>query len=101
MGCGGSKEAKTVHDEPARVVGGGVQQNQQQQQYQMTTPAAGGGGGGGTEWKSKLAHPENPVVFFDMLQGGEFEWKERDEMNEFLFLPELVDALSSLILGLL
>ena len=67
MGCGGSKEAKTEHDEqPARVVGGVAQQNQQQQ-YQMTTP----GGGGGTEWKSKLAHPENPVVFFDMLQGGE------------------------------
>ena len=84
MGCGGSKEAKTDHDEPARVVGGGVQQNQQQQQqqYQMTTPAAGAGGGGGTEWKSKLAHPENPVVFFDMLQGGEFELeRERYEMT--------------------
>ena len=79
MGCGGSKEAKTEHDEPARVAGGGAQQDRQQQ-YQMTTPAVGGGGGGGgTEWKSKLAHPENPVVFFDMLQGGESEWK--DEMR--------------------
>lgn len=76
MGCGGSKEARTEHDEPARVVSGGGAQQNQQQQYQMTTPAAGGGG---TEWKSKLAHPENPVVFFDMLQGGESEWK--DEMR--------------------
>ena len=77
MGCGGSKEAKTDHDEPARAVGGGGQGAQpNQQQYQMTTP-----GGGGTEWQTKLAHPENPVVFFDMLQGGESERERSDEIR--------------------
>jgi hypothetical protein len=65
MGCGGSKEASAGHDEPARVVGGG-------EQHQMTTPGgAGGGEGEDRSWESKLASPENPVVFFDMLQGGE------------------------------
>ena len=77
MGCGGSKEAKTDHDEPARAVGGGGQGAQpNQQQYQMTTL-----GGGGTEWQTKLAHPENPVVFFDMLQGGESKRERLDEIR--------------------
>ena len=73
MGCGGSKEASAGNEnaEPARVVGQG-----QEEQHQMTTPGAGAAGGeGDRSWENKVASSENPVVFFDMVQGGESEVK--------------------------
>jgi hypothetical protein len=71
MGCGGSKEASAGNEnaEPARVV---AQAQGQGEQHQMTTPGAGAAGGEGERsWESKVASSDNPVVFFDMLQGGE------------------------------
>lgn len=69
MGCGGSKEASGADEQqqPSRVVGNGAGQGEQ---HQMTTPG-GGAGGEDRSWEGKVASQENPVVFFDMLQGGE------------------------------